>query len=127
MAGQISVSLEGEIATVTISQPGKRNALTVEMWGELKSAFEKAGADATLRCIVLRGDGDEAFSAGADMSEVERVLSTPGAGDRVSRELRPRRADRDHGMPGSGGSGDLRRLHGRRPGNRRRLRPANRR
>jgi hypothetical protein len=47
MAGQISVSPEGEIATVTISQPGKRNALTVEMWGELKSAFEKAGADAT--------------------------------------------------------------------------------
>ena len=75
MAGQISVSLEGEIATVTISQPGKRNALTVEMWGELKSAFEKAGADATLRCIVLRGDGDEAFSAGADMSEFERVRS----------------------------------------------------
>lgn len=76
MAGQISASLEGEIATVTISQPGKRNALTVEMWGELKSAFEKAGADATLRCIVLRGDGDEAFSAGADMSEFERVRST---------------------------------------------------
>lgn len=76
MAGQISVSLEGKIATVTISQPGKRNALTVEMWGELKSAFEKAGADATLRCIVLRGDGDEAFSAGADMSEFERVRST---------------------------------------------------
>jgi enoyl-CoA hydratase/carnithine racemase len=76
MAGQIRVSVEGEIATVTISQPGKRNALTVDMWGDLKSAFEKASADAALRCIVLRGDGDEAFSAGADMSEFERVRST---------------------------------------------------
>ena len=76
MAGQISVSLEAEIATVTISQPGKRNALTVGMWGELKSAFDKASADAALRCIVMRGDGDEAFSAGADMSEFERVRST---------------------------------------------------
>jgi len=75
MAGQIRVSLEDKIATVTISQPGKRNALTVEMWGELKSVFEKAGADAALCCIVLRGD-DEAFSAGADMSEFERVRST---------------------------------------------------
>jgi len=76
VAGQISVSLEAEIATVTISQPGKRNALTVGMWGELKSAFDKASADAALRCIVMRGDGDEAFSAGADMSEFERVRST---------------------------------------------------
>ena len=76
MAGQISVSLEAEIATVTISQPGKRNALTVDMWGELKSAFEKGGSDAALRCIVMRGDGDEAFSAGAGMSEFERVRST---------------------------------------------------
>ena len=76
MAGQIRVSVEGEIATVTISQPGKRNALTVDMWGELKSAFEKASANAVLRCIVLRGDGGEAFSAGADISEFERVRST---------------------------------------------------
>jgi enoyl-CoA hydratase/carnithine racemase len=76
MAGQISVSLEAEIATVTISQPGKRDALTVDMWGELKSAFDRASADAALRCVVIRGDGDEAFSAGADMSEFERVRST---------------------------------------------------
>jgi enoyl-CoA hydratase/carnithine racemase len=76
MAGQIRVSLEAEIATVTISQPGKRNALTVEMWGELKAAFDKASADTALRCIEMRGDGDEAFSAGADMSEFERVRST---------------------------------------------------
>jgi enoyl-CoA hydratase/carnithine racemase len=69
MAGQIRVSVEGEIAAVTISQPGKRNALTVGMWGDLKSAFEQAGADTELRCIVLRGDGNEAFSAVADMSD----------------------------------------------------------
>ncbi len=37
------------------------------MWGELKSIFDKAGADAALRCILIRGDGDEAFSAGADI------------------------------------------------------------
>ena len=40
MPGQISVSFEAEIATVTISQPGKRNALTVDMWGELKTTFD---------------------------------------------------------------------------------------
>lgn len=76
MVGKICVSRDGEIATVTISQPGKRNALTVDMWSELKSAFEQVGADEALRCIVLRGDGDDAFSAGADMSEFERVRST---------------------------------------------------
>lgn len=76
MAGQVLVARDGDIAMVTISQPDKKNALTVEMWGALKSAFDKAGTDADLRCIVLRGEGGEAFSAGADMSEFERVRST---------------------------------------------------
>jgi 1,4-dihydroxy-2-naphthoyl-CoA synthase len=52
------ISQEGEIATVTISQPSKRNALTVKMWGELKSTFAKTSVNEALRCIVLRGDGD---------------------------------------------------------------------
>ena len=76
MAGKIHVSLEGEIATVTIGQRAKRNALTVAMWDELKAAFECIAARDDLRCVILCGEGEAAFSAGADMSEFGRVRST---------------------------------------------------
>ena len=53
---------DGDIATVTLSNPGKLNALTVTMWRELASAFAQLSADDSLRCIVIRGAGDEAFA-----------------------------------------------------------------
>jgi len=61
------------VATVILSNPGKLNALTVSMWRELKRAMEELSADDGLRCIVLRGGGDEAFAAGADIAEFARV------------------------------------------------------
>ena len=60
---------EGAIATVTLSNPGKLNALTVAMWQELARAMQRLSADDTLRCVVLRGAGNEAFAAGADIAE----------------------------------------------------------
>ena len=75
MSGKIDVLLDGAIAHVTISNRPRRNALTVAMWAELKSAFDALARNETLRCIVIRGDGDS-FCAGADMSEFERVRST---------------------------------------------------
>jgi len=65
----IDVTRDGDIATVALNNPGKLNALTVAMWRELGQAMrELSGADA-LRCIVLRGAGDDAFAAGADIAE----------------------------------------------------------
>jgi enoyl-CoA hydratase/carnithine racemase len=60
---------DGAIATVTLSNPGKLNALTVSMWQELARAMERLSADAALRCVVLRGAGNKAFAAGADIAE----------------------------------------------------------
>jgi enoyl-CoA hydratase/carnithine racemase len=76
MVGKIHVALEGQIATVTINQKARRNALTVAMWGELKSAFERVAGIDDVRCVIVCGEGETAFSAGADMSEFERVRST---------------------------------------------------
>jgi len=66
---RILVERDGTIATVTLSNPGKLNALTVSMWQELARAMERLSADAALRCVVLRGAGNEAFAAGADIVE----------------------------------------------------------
>jgi enoyl-CoA hydratase/carnithine racemase len=76
MSGEIQVSFNGDVASVIISHPKKRNALTVRMWRDLKAAFEVIAARPKLRCVVLRGDGRQAFSAGADISEFEQVRAT---------------------------------------------------
>jgi enoyl-CoA hydratase len=65
----IDVTRDGDIATVALSNPGKLNALTVAMWRELARAMRELSADDALRCIVLRGAGDDAFAAGADIAE----------------------------------------------------------
>ena len=69
MASGIIVERDGGIATVALSNPGKLNALDRAMWSGLATAMQQLSADDTLRCVVLRGAGDEAFAAGADIAE----------------------------------------------------------
>ncbi|MBX9925406.1 MAG: enoyl-CoA hydratase/isomerase family protein [Hyphomicrobiaceae bacterium] len=67
------------IATITIANPARMNALTAAMWAALPTLVAKAVTDSAVRVIVLRGAGERAFSAGADISEFE----TARAGDAV--------------------------------------------
>jgi enoyl-CoA hydratase len=67
------------IATITIDNPSRMNALTAAMWAELPSHVSKAEHHQAVRVVVLRGAGTRAFSAGADISEFE----TARAGDAV--------------------------------------------
>jgi enoyl-CoA hydratase/carnithine racemase len=66
---RILVERDGEIATVTLSNPGKLNAITVAMWRGLGRAMNALSGEDALRCVVLRGAGSEAFAAGADIAE----------------------------------------------------------
>ncbi len=65
----ILVERDGAIATIVLNNPAKRNALTLGAWGALIDAIDSLNADADVRCIVVRGAGDKAFAAGADISE----------------------------------------------------------
>ena len=65
----IDVQRDGDIATVAISNHGKLNALSIAMWRELARVIRELSADDALRCIVLRGAGNDAFAAGADIEE----------------------------------------------------------
>lgn len=56
------------IATVTLSNPDKLNAINAAMWRELKATMLTLDADETLRCIVIRGAGSN-FAAGGDIEE----------------------------------------------------------
>ncbi|HEY1340006.1 MAG TPA: enoyl-CoA hydratase-related protein [Bryobacteraceae bacterium] len=80
------------IAYLTINRPEKLNALSAEVIGELRNAFQQVADDAAIRALVVTGAGEKAFVAGADISELA-VLSAVEArefaqrGQRVFRML----------------------------------------
>ena len=55
MSGDILVGREGDIATVTLSNPERLNALSLAMWRRLGEVATELDADESLRCIVIRG------------------------------------------------------------------------
>src|SRR5438552_10409810 len=65
----VLVERNGPVGIVTLNQPAKHNAMTLAMWEELRRAAEELDGDATVRVVLVRGMGDRAFSAGADISE----------------------------------------------------------
>ena len=60
---------EKDIATVILNRPEKLNALSRALWLRVGQAMRDLSSDETLRCIVVRGAGQKAFSPGADISE----------------------------------------------------------
>lgn len=60
------------IALVTVDRPQARNAMTFEMWDELRRRVSDFDADEDLRCIVFTGAGDRAFVSGTDIGEFAR-------------------------------------------------------
>ena len=78
----ILLGREDAIATVTLNNPDKLNALSFGMWMRLGEIMRELEADGGLRCIVLRGAGTRAFAAGADIAEfaTERADAAQAAG-----------------------------------------------
>ena len=69
--GHILLRREPPVATVTINRPAQRNAISFTMWGQLTELMNDLDKDRDIRCVVIAGAGDEAFSAGADISDFE--------------------------------------------------------
>lgn len=75
----IAIEREGEIAIVTMNRPEKRNALSLEMMGELDAALARLAEEREVRAIILRGEGP-VFCAGHDLRElVGRDVATYAA------------------------------------------------
>jgi len=66
-AAKLTVARQGQTAIVTFNRPEARNAFNLPMWRELRDVMNTVSADDDLRCVVLRGAGTTAFSAGADI------------------------------------------------------------
>lgn len=75
----ILITTENGIGQVTINRPSKLNALNVATIKELHDAFEKLEKDDNVRVIIISGEGDKAFVAGADISEFANFSVEEGA------------------------------------------------
>ena len=71
MEEPILLQRDGPIATVVLNRPHKLNALTKPMWRSLGETVSALSADDTVRCVILRGAGERAFSPGNDIAEFE--------------------------------------------------------
>lgn len=69
MDDTILVERDGTIATVVLDRPQKLNALTRAMWQALGDAVDALSDDDGVRCIIVRGAGEKAFSPGNDIGE----------------------------------------------------------
>ena len=66
----LTVDAAGPIARIAVDRPERLNALNRATLTELDRAFAELDADPAIRVVVLRGAGDKAFVAGADITEI---------------------------------------------------------
>ena len=62
------MTVDGGIARVRLSHPGRLNAMSRAMWRELKVVFESIQQRADVRCVIVAGEGGH-FCAGGDIAE----------------------------------------------------------
>jgi len=60
---------DGPIGWITFNQPEKRNAVSQEMWQAMPEYVADLASDPAIRVVILRGAGETAFVAGADISQ----------------------------------------------------------
>lgn len=65
----ISVEVTDEVATITFHRPEKYNALNDDVMLDIRRAFDAIQLDRSIEVVILTGEGDDAFSAGADITE----------------------------------------------------------
>ncbi len=75
MSDYILVQHEAPLATIIFNRPDRRNAISYGMWRELASTLADLDSDQDIRTIVFAGAGDEAFSAGADITDFQKYRS----------------------------------------------------
>ncbi|MBU6245522.1 MAG: enoyl-CoA hydratase/isomerase family protein [Actinomycetales bacterium] len=74
--GELSLYITDTVATITLKRAAKLNTMTPAMGRRLRTLVEDINADSGIRCVVLAGEGDRAFSAGSDVSVLDQYGDT---------------------------------------------------
>src|SRR3712207_5960399 len=70
---------EGGIGWIVFNNPARHNAVSLEMWQSLTHVLHAYTEDREVRVIILKGAGEKAFVAGADISQFKEKRSSPEA------------------------------------------------
>ena len=73
MSGVVRIERDGRIASLVFDHEERRNAITVDMWEAIPETVRTLQHDPSIRVVVMRGAGSEAFVSGADISEFEKT------------------------------------------------------
>ena len=69
----VTTSTSDGICTVKINRPDKLNAMNIDVAKELIKTFEELNHNDDVKVIILTGEGEKAFSAGADIEYMSKI------------------------------------------------------
>ena len=90
--GKILKSITEGVGVITFNNPGKRNAMSLEMWEGLGQALTELRDAPEVRVVVLVGAGNKAFVSGADISQFEKTRHNAAASEEYSKKSEAQRA-----------------------------------
>ncbi len=82
---KIQAEIRDGVGWLTINNPERRNAMSLDMWEAMGEAITVFGRDPDTRCVVMSGAGGKAFASGADISQFEKLRSNPASADEYAR------------------------------------------
>ncbi|KAA9340986.1 enoyl-CoA hydratase/isomerase family protein [Adhaeribacter soli] len=78
MFNNLKLEQQDGILTITVNRASKMNALNIETVQEIKEAMQEVYDDENIKGVILTGDGEKAFVAGADISEIAELNELNG-------------------------------------------------
>ena len=75
----IKIKKEQTTTWITLDRPNKLNAINATMLEELSEALDTIEKDTNVRCVIITGEGEKAFSAGADITELQKLTPETAA------------------------------------------------
>ena len=79
VSGNVQILKNGHVGQILLDHPERHNAISTEMWQGLLDAALELGGDSEIRAVLLRGAGQKAFAAGADISEFDEKRTDSSA------------------------------------------------
>ena len=93
MTDKLLLEKDGALGWIIFNQPEKRNAVSQEMWELMPDYVHDLATDDAIRVVVLRGAGDQAFVAGADISQFKEIQDSENVAAAVGLACRPLHPD----------------------------------
>lgn len=78
VAKPVHVKREGPVATIVLDRPERANTITLQLTIDFNNALDELDRDAEVACILITGAGDKHFCGGADLREIEDMMTPDG-------------------------------------------------